>query len=282
MKTKSFEEIHNRAQAAFQGIQLVFEFMDQYQSSVMGVIVRNEFVHRENVLKLLWVRSLSWVKTLSILNHSSSFQAISAANRSLLEISIDLVLLHTDKTNDLGWKMFWFTESELLKDAELITNYFSDKKIEIPTTFEDSQGFIKQKKDSIETMRKSLWKTTKHPKCRWTGSSDLSIDAKKADSQFAAGIGGDLQMGFDEYYQTAYRKLNWDIHSGGTALVNNTMEFVDTKNFLRLIHCANFAILCTRLILTDLEVTQHLNDIDEKIENLTLERGLLILEASSS
>lgn len=281
METKSFEEIHAHAEAAYQGIELLFKFMERYQDPLMAVLVANEFAHRETALKQLWVRAFSWVKSLSLLSHSSCFQSVAVANRSLFELCIDLILLHQEKTNELGFKIFWFSQSELLKDATCITDYFSRKNINVPGEFQFAEEFIRNKGAAIERVREETWGSKKHPKCRWTGSKNLLEDARKADANSPDFVNQILGCGFEEYYETSYRKLNWDIHSNSTAFVNDSMEFVDTKNFLRLVKSSHFAMICTQTVLTDFGIIQHLSDFRALQDELLIAQGKLILAASN-
>jgi len=73
---------------------------------IQGVLSQPAVGHRDTSLKGIWLRALAWMQSLETLNHTKHVQAISAGNRALLEISVDMVLLHHDKSNALGWKIF--------------------------------------------------------------------------------------------------------------------------------------------------------------------------------
>jgi len=110
-QTKAF------ATGLYQGAQVVADYMKNRWSMIEGVIEKPETRHRDACIKGLWGRAHAWMQTVVKLNDPLDFRALSVANRALLEITVDLVLLHHDKTNASGWKMHWWGESQKMKSA---------------------------------------------------------------------------------------------------------------------------------------------------------------------
>ncbi len=108
----------------FQGAQLVSGYMKDCFRMIEDVEIKSETQHKAEHLKGLWQRAYAWMHTVGKLNNPLDFQALAIANRALLEITVDLVLLHHDETNLSGWKMHWWGFSEKLKACEQIINFF--------------------------------------------------------------------------------------------------------------------------------------------------------------
>jgi hypothetical protein len=139
---------------------------------IMSVLPRPALGHRDNAVKAVWLRAYAWMQSLELLNHTKHIQAISAGNRSLLEFTVDLVLLHTDPTNSGGWKMYHLSFSERLKAAEQLVDFYGTGNV--PPVHAEAEAFIAREKASIEDMRRHLWPSPKDPSKgmhpdRWTG-----------------------------------------------------------------------------------------------------------------
>lgn len=148
-----------------------------------------------------------WLYSLSRLNATRDFQAFGSANRALLEITVDLALLHQDKSNSSGWKMWWWNLSEKLKGAEQIINFFSEKNVAVPSLYTEQQNFIDKEKPMILRMRNSLW-NGKHPN-RWSGRSNFFDDLVEADKFLGNSVTKILNVSLTEYYRTRFRKMSW-------------------------------------------------------------------------
>ena len=93
------------ADANYSGIQLIARFMEDHSKMIEGVFPRKAEGYRDAAIQGLWFRAFAWMQSLEHLNSARHFQAISAGLRALLEMTVDLILLHHDKTNGLGWKI---------------------------------------------------------------------------------------------------------------------------------------------------------------------------------
>jgi hypothetical protein len=208
------------ADAMYSGVQIVTDYMEARSNMIQSVLVlpKPDTKHRDNALLGLWLRALAWMQSLRRLDHARHFQAIAAGNRALLEITVDMILLHLDKTNTSGWKMHQWGASEKLRSAENTIRFFEKKKVALPEEYEDLKSFVSREKGLVEHFRCTLWGVNKngegiHPQ-RWSNNGSLFDDIEKADSVFAPNIAADLDSALAQHYRTDYSRLNWHIHSG--------------------------------------------------------------------
>jgi hypothetical protein len=102
----------------------------------------------------------------------------------LLEITVDLILLHQDKTNSTGSRMHWWGESQKMKSAEQIINYYKNIGMPVPDEYQGQIDFVRDSKGSVDHMRIALSPNKKdpakavHPQ-RWTGNPTLFEDVRR-------------------------------------------------------------------------------------------------------
>jgi hypothetical protein len=101
----TIEETKAFATGLYRGAQVVADYVKDRWPLIEGVLPRSETGYRDACIKGLYARVLAWMQTIVKLNDPLDFQALSIANRALLEITVDLILLHQDKTNSTGWRM---------------------------------------------------------------------------------------------------------------------------------------------------------------------------------
>jgi len=269
------------ADAFYSGVQIVAEHMKECSGMIEGVRVKDDTPARDATIQGLWFRARAWMQSLEALNHTKHFQAISAANRALLEILVDLILLHHDKTNGLGWKIHQWGISERMKRAEQIVDFYQAAGRPVPAEDALVETFYKNEKAHVDRMRLNLWPTKKnkpeHPK-RWTGSSDLSVDVGASDRLHGAEIQSQLGVSLLEYYRTRYRQMNWYIHSGTASFWNVPPEGFDLVVGFALRDCADLAMLSTKIVLTDFGFHHAISDLRDKWESVADQRVLAYAE----
>jgi hypothetical protein len=284
---EKIKKTHAFASGYHQGIKIVAEYMKNRSELISTVILRPDTELRDTVLKGLWLRSRAWLQTLEILNHTRHVQAISVANRALLEITVDMILIHHDKTNATAWKLYQWGESERMKAAEQLVNFYKEKHLPVPEEDKPIEVFYKEQKAMVDHLRRSLWPNKKdpskaeHPK-RWTGRSDLSKDVEEADKLYGSAIQADLGMPLTEYYRTEYRRMNWQIHSGLAGVWNLSPETFNIICGFALKWCADFAMLCTKIILTDFGFETALAGLKDEWENVKQQRGIAYFNVTRS
>jgi hypothetical protein len=265
------------ADAFYSAVQIVGEYMKECSGMIEGVRVKADTPHRDASIQGLWFRARAWMQSLEALNHTKHFQAISAANRALLEILVDLILLCHDKTNGAGWKIHQWGISERMKAAEQIVEFFADRTL--PEEFEPQKTFYKNEKGIVDHFRRNLWPYRKDPSkarhpSRWTGNADLSVDIEAADAAYGAEIRSQLGIGLIEYYRTRYRKMNWQIHSGTAGFWDFPPAAFDLVVAFAFQDCADLAMLSTKIVLTDFGFGQAIPDLSERWKTVADKRVL--------
>jgi hypothetical protein len=277
------DEAETFAEGLYAGVQIVNSYMREKLPLIEAVLPKEETGHRDQCMKGLFLRACAWIRSLERLNHTSHLQAMVSASRGLLEIITDMILLHHDKTNESGWRMVCWAESEKLKMAEILVKYYRGLQLEVPDNYKPLEEFYDNQKQTIEQMRITLWpdkdKPTKprHPS-RWTGPYDLLKDIERADALYGNEIKNDLGMGLVEFYKTEYIKMNWQIHSGVAGFWNIPPEGISILAALALKWCADLAMLCTKIILIDFSFTTAIPDLDKQWANVKLQQGQAYLD----
>lgn len=273
---EELKEAEAKANAMFAGVRLYLEYMRKCEPMIMSVLPRQAFKHRDDAVRAVWLRAYAWMKSLELLNHTQHIQAISAGNRSLLEFTVDLVLLHNDPTNASGWKMYHLAFSERLKAAEQLVAYYGPGNV--PAVHAEAEGFIKREKASIEGMRRILWPSPKdptkgiHPE-RWTGQN-LFEDVLAADAAYGDQIQTSLGMPMAEYYRTEYRRMNWLIHSTMAGVTNLDRIYYSNAAALALKWSQDLAMFCTQIALRDQQFNDAIEDLNAQWRELRNRRDL--------
>lgn len=259
------------ADAFYSGVQIVTEYMKCRSVTIQAVQPKNDTRHRDEALQGLWQRSLAWMLTLERLNHAKYFQAIVAGNRALLEIAVDIILLHKDKSNLSGWKLHSWAESEKLKAASHILRFLDEAGEVIPDEYRPLKDFVQRQKTIIEKRRQDLWGKTTHPP-RWTGKSNLFEDVVHADQLFSKEIQQDLKTSLTRYYRTEYPRMNWQIHSGTAAFGNLPPQAFSILCAMAYKWSADLAMFSTKIVLADFGFLEVLPGLTEDWENVRKRR----------
>ncbi len=269
------------ATGLFQGAQIVAQYMKDRYPSISDAEGESETGYKAGCMKRLWLRAYLWMQTLQRLNDPLDFQAISVGNRALLEILVDLILLHDDTSHELAAKMFWWGESEKLKASEQIVTFYTEKGLSVPDEFEAQEIFYKTKKTNIENMRKTLWPDRKNPgkhPDRWTGTSNLFQDIERADQLFGSVVEAEIGSTLVEYYRTQYRKMNWRIHSGVASLGDQPAEAFYLICGFGFKWCADFAMLSTKITVADFGLSVDLGDLEQEWEGVKRKRDYVYIQ----
>lgn len=175
--------------------------------------------HEDGTVYGLFLRSVGWLSTLAELKHPQHFQAALAGTRTILEICIDLALLHHDRANMTPAKIMTWERSAKLKAAERTRRCFDGR--ELPEEHSDRVAFIDREGPSIRAERARVWPNRRDPEShpdRWTGRP-LDADAQAAD-RFGS-------YGLRDYYDGRFAELCWGTHGSGLAGV----RFVPEEHF---------------------------------------------------
>jgi hypothetical protein len=260
----------------FAGVKLYLEYMRKCEPMIMSVLPRPAVGHRDNAVKAVWVRAYAWMHSLEALNRTKHIQAISAGNRSLLEFTVDLVLLHTDPTNGVGWRMHHLAFSERLRAAEQLVAYYGAGNV--PAAHAEAEAYIAREGPSIEEMRRQLWPNPRDPSrgihpARWSGRN-LFNDVQAADATYGDQIRDSLGVPLAEYYRTEYRRMNWLIHSALAGVTNLDRIYYSNAAGLALKWCQDLAMFCTQITLRDQQFHDAIDDLNAQWRELRHQRDL--------
>lgn len=271
----------------FQSIHIVGNHMKERWELIAAVLPKPDTGFRDSCLKGLYLRASAWMQSLEKLDQAKGAQAAVAGSRALLEIAVDTVLLHHDKTNGSGWRMYNWAESEKMKAAEQTIAFYQEKGLAVPEIYEARVKFLDEKKDLVDGIRRNLWPNKKDPQkavhpARWTGSSDLSVDIRTADQLHEAFIKNELGVSLEELYRTEYRQMNWFIHSGVASVFGLPADHYNLMCGLAFRRCAEFGMICAKTILTDFGFSEHFPDLRQEWKDIELNRALSFLEAQGA
>ena len=274
---------HEKAVATgfYHGIQLVADHMEHRVHLKQQELINA--ADRENCLRGLFLRGLALTKTLARLNDPLDFQSIVAITRSLLELTVDMILVHHDKSPNSAAKMHWWGESAKLKQAEATVNYYGRCSRTVPDHHQFMVSFVQNSKGLVDTMRSGLWpnkdpnakSAPKHPN-RWTGRN-LLADVREADRFERRTIEKDLFMPLEEFYETEFRKMCWNVHGSGVVTVAGTPEeaFFITSG-LGYKWCADLAMFCSQIILRDFGFADHLGSLESEWDKIRQSRAVAL------
>lgn len=270
------EEVEAFASARHAEAVLIADFMQSRVNPLFGHRREGGTHHRDAAIYGLYMRALSWMLSLRKLDEGYDFQPVVSGVRSLLEVVVDLVLLHHDKSNSSGWKVMWWGESAKLKAAEGVERYYKDvARKPVPDEYEPQLDYIRDRSVPIKDMRVTLFNGI-HPE-RWTSRRNLLDDVREVDRLSGSEIERHLGKKLEEFYETQYRRLNWNVHGSGLTGVVFPNE-TEVGAGLRLtqgvcyLWCSQLAMMCTSVVLKDLEEA----GVTGEIQQVTQEAGMIL------
>lgn len=272
------EQSEAGAAGFYRGLEVVAGYMESVSGLVEGVRPRKATRHRDESIRGLWYRAWGWVQSLKLLNSTKHVQAHLAGNRALLEIATDMILLHHDPTDGLGWMYVQWGQSEKWKAAEQAVNFYASQGVPVPDIHEEIEQFYKNHAAPVAENRRNLWPDRKDPSkgihpSRWTGRSDLFRDVEEADRVYGAQIKADLGVSLTEYYRTEYRRMNWLIHSGAPGWWNIEAPGISIMSGLALRASATLAMLCIKVMLLDAGYNHAIEDLRKQWDKVDNDRN---------
>jgi hypothetical protein len=289
------------AEAGWEECRLVHEFLNQRVRPHIVQAVEREPSTDSDTFHGEFLRLLAWMRTLWKLNEPADFQAASGATRALLEIAIDVALMHFEESSPPAKLLAW-EESAKLKATVKIRDYFAQQGLEPPTDkYAHEMAFLARHSKRIEELRATHWPVRqkaqgcakrgdesapaaapedapqeeesargRHPRDRWTGRN-LEADAAKATDLFPDGK-------FAEFYATRYQQLCWNTHVLGLAGIRGLgLEVFPGLLALAFGECARPALAGTKVILLHFKLWDGVvADFDRLRENRTLVKGAVL------
>jgi hypothetical protein len=262
------------AEGMYAGLEYVIDYMEKRVKPGLNLFVGRQSAREQYMLGLYYLAK-GWLHTLKKLDEPRDVQAIMACTRSLLEVTVDTIHLHRDKSRKTVRKMLHFDRFQKFKAAAELVKFYGSSSV--PSQYEEIESFYKKRKYQVEKKKKELWPNNKSP-MRWTGNS-LLVDIKTADHMLGYAIEEELRMSLEKFYETEYRRLNWYVHGSGLSgywnIPANTFHLICGLGFY---WSASFAMLCAKVVLTDFRVTTVLTNFDREWDRVRLTRHATFLE----
>lgn len=234
------EEDKKFTEGLFQQMQITSDYLREgIFDMIKGILNKKS---KEDTFFGLFCRVICLMKTLRKCNDNTDFQTISHANRALLELATDHILLHHDKSDGYLRMRAW-EESAKLKAAERIIQYYAEKGEALPEHFDAQMKFIATDKTTIMSQRQQFWCQDTHPNTRWTNCM-LDKDVEHADSLEGTNL--------KTIYCTEYQRMNWMTHGSGLT----GLRYMEPSGFMNLCGlsyaaCNDLALLCAKMTLKE-------------------------------
>ena len=214
---------------------------------------------RSVVMVAVYSRALAWAFSIEKWTTAIHFQSTASGTRALLEITSDMIRLSNDSSPDTETRIREWADSAKLKSAEALLDYFNNRaKKNIPARHSQAQDFVAENRERILKRRAELEWTriekgkTKiiHPS-RWT-NQNLLYDIRKADSLAGNMIIRHLGVSLEEFYETEYQSLCWQVHgSGVTDVLGTNASHFNYAVVSGIFWCSCLIMLCTEIILDE-------------------------------
>ena len=193
----------------------LIEACDQFATAAISPLLRSleALTQRESIFAGLYYRILGFCKTAALLKSAAHQQSITSAERSVLELYVDMELLHQNVLPDGIKRSFTFIDVQKLKAARRVVEFFT-KNPDLDTTPSQAaphHDFIKTSGALVEAKASDLWGMNKANKPivpeHWSSMNLLDRVARlDAEIQFRVVRGYDMR--------------NFAVHTGLAGVVN--------------------------------------------------------------
>jgi Family of unknown function (DUF5677) len=272
----------------YAGLKIVTEYMEKCWNNFP--FSNSQTQQRDTCIKTLYGRAILAMRSLEKLDSPSFMQTILAVYRSLFEVTVDLILIHYDKSTLSAEKMLVWAESEAIRGFEEIVEFYQQRGLAIPEKFRNRELSYKTQKIHIDELRKKYWPLNdptkaKHP-TRWTWDKDrhkkhetnFLWEIKQADELHGDKVKEEMDTSLEEIYFTDYRYLSWFVHSNVSSVWNRPPEYYHLECGQAFKKCAELGMLCTEITLNDFGLAAHNEDLKETLKKIKEQRALNVLQ----
>jgi hypothetical protein len=225
---------------------------------------------RQTALIVLFYRMMGFVQTVVRLQSPVHQQSLTSAERSVIELWIDMELLHRDVIPDGVEKIVALVDFQKLKAARRTVRFFADhpELDATPSKAIPHRGFIDAKGVEVEATAKRLWPRPdgKSPKPdHWTGVN-LEVRAK------ILGVSEELQV------LEGYDMRNFAVHTGLAGVMGfdaTAFEIMCSQAVQGISACMLSAL---KIMGEELDVHAHVDVYDKIIAALENVAGFVIVD----
>jgi hypothetical protein len=247
------------AKAHYCGIEACDVFAKKFLNPVLGTQL--SLSEREAVIVGLYYRIIAYCRSLLVLNKATHFQSVASATRSILEIYLDMEILHRDVFADGAMRIVSFTEMQKLKAAKKTLKFFEDNPQfdPSPSPIDTLRDYVKNNETRINAQTENLWGKDRKGKLKapehWT----------ERDLKGRAVV---LGKSFELLVNEGYDQRNFLVHTGlaGVAGLNSThFTILCALSYKTVNECLLGAF---RVLVSELNMKATLEPFDEQLEQL--------------
>lgn len=193
---------------------------------------------RESVILGLYYRSVGFYRTAIELSSVIHQQSLTSAERSVIELYVDLELVHRNAVSDAVAKVIAFGDWQKLKAARRMDKFFTDNPglDKQPSKATAHRAFIAREEQRILKTVAQLWGANAKPE-HWTGLN--LIDRSKR-----------LDKDVEYLVMKDYDRRNFYVHTGLAGILN-----LSAQNFEQL--CMFALSIIGECILKELQILGH-------------------------
>jgi hypothetical protein len=217
---------------------------------------------RQTIIVGLYYRIIGFCRTAIKLNSVIHQQSLTSAERSCVEIYVDLELLHRNAVENAVAKFSAFTDWQRLRAAKRIDTFFA-KNPDLDTTpskAEPHRGLIKARGKQIEATVLDLWGTNKKGEpIRPEHWSNKNLPDR------AALLDKDVELLVVEFYDMR----NFSIHSGLAGIANLdkvAFEYLCMQSLNIIGTCVLGAL---RILGKEIDIYKQISEFDEILNTLS-------------
>jgi hypothetical protein len=222
---------------------------------------RKPWNDRQTAFIGLFYRLIGFYKTTVALNNIVHQQSLTSAERSALELLIDMKLLHNDVSADGIDRFFAFAQYQRLRAARRVDRFFQDNPSlddGAPSKATSHRQFIAREGDRIDAQSRRFWPRPdgRAPKPEhWTGM-DMPQRAKKLDSQAELAV------------LEGYDMRNFAVHTGIAGIMNLERSAFEAMCAQALTNTGRGALEALRIIGAELSVHETVDVYDRILADL--------------
>jgi hypothetical protein len=167
---------------------------------------------REKVILGLYYRSVGFCRTALALRSVVHQQSLTSAERSVIELYVDMELVHRNTIPDAVAKVIAFADWQKLKAARRMDRFFADNPTldKQPSKATVHRAFIAAEEQKIVAQTAQLWGARAKPD-HWSGLNLVERAAK-------------LDKDVEYLVMKDYDRRNFYVHTGVTGIVNLSKE----------------------------------------------------------
>ena len=211
---------------------------------------------RETVILGLYYRTIGFCRSAIQLKSAIHQQSLTSAERSVIELYVDMELIHRDVISSGVEKFTAFTDVQKLKAARRIDRFFSDNpELDLdPSRATAHREFIKSHAARIEATVEQLWGKGAKPN-HWSGL-DLVTRSKKLSKDIELLVIND------------YDRRNFAVHTGLAGILNLSKSNFEAMCAIALNLIGDCVLAELRILGNDLKLEKAIPKYGEILEEL--------------